>query len=43
MTGTILAALAVLTLSVSVANAQSQSYRAPAHNYYQNSWMARGG
>jgi hypothetical protein len=43
MTRIILAALATLTLSVGVANAQSQSYRAPAHNYYQNSWTARGG
>jgi len=39
MTNLVFAAVAVLTLSIGVANAQSLSYNAPAHNYYQNNWM----
>jgi hypothetical protein len=35
----VLAAVAAFTLSIGVAAAQSLSYNAPAHNYYQNNWM----
>jgi hypothetical protein len=38
----ILAAITALSLSVGAANAQSFSYNAPAHNYYQNNWMSGG-
>jgi hypothetical protein len=30
-----------LGAGISHANADSQSYRTPAHNYYQNNWMSR--
>ena len=37
----ILAALAALSLGVAAANAEKPTmYRAPAHNFYQNNWMA---
>jgi hypothetical protein len=36
----ILAAIVALSLDITGANAQSQSYQTPAHNYYQNNWMA---
>jgi hypothetical protein len=39
MTNLVFAAVAALTLSISVAKAQSLSYNTPAHNYYQNNWM----
>jgi hypothetical protein len=39
----ILVALIALSLGVVTANAQSQQYRAPAHNFYQNNWMGGGG
>jgi hypothetical protein len=39
MTRLIFAAVAALTLGIGVAKAQSLSYNAPAHNYYQNNWM----
>jgi hypothetical protein len=35
----ILAAIAALSLNLGVAGAQSLSYNAPTHNYYQNNWM----
>jgi hypothetical protein len=35
----ILVVLASLTVTVGVANSQTQ-YRAPAHNFYQNNWMS---
>ena len=38
----ILAAVAILSLAIGAANAQTQVYHAPAHNYYQNKWMAGG-
>ncbi|HEX4367611.1 MAG TPA: hypothetical protein VH023_12315 [Rhodopila sp.] len=34
------AAFAVVSLGVAVANGQTPAYHAPAHNYYQNNWMA---
>ena len=34
------AALAALILSAGAATAQGVLYRAPAHNFYQNNWMA---
>ena len=37
-----LAAIATLSLGIGAANAQIQAYHAPAHNYYQNKWMASG-
>ncbi len=37
----VLAAVATLVLSVGVANARSQPYSAPAHNYYQNNWSSQ--
>jgi hypothetical protein len=38
-----LAALAVLTLSVSIANSgAAEPYHAPAHNFYQNNWISGG-
>ncbi len=43
MKAKILIALAALILSVGAANAEPHSYRAPAHNFYQNNWMAGGG
>ncbi len=37
----ILAAVAALTVAIGTVNAQSSSsYRTPAHNFYQNNWMA---
>ena len=39
----ILAAFAVLALSAATARAGSGEYHTPAHNYYQNNWMAGGG
>jgi hypothetical protein len=39
----ILAAVAALSLGVGSSNAEPQPYHAPAHNYYQNKWMAAGG
>jgi hypothetical protein len=29
-----------LTTAMNTANAGPQSYRTPAHNYYQNNWMS---
>jgi hypothetical protein len=34
------AAFAVVSLGVAAANGQPAAYHAPAHNYYQNNWMA---
>ena len=42
MKNMILAALAALSLGVGAANVQAASYHAPAHNFYQNNWMAGG-
>ncbi len=37
----ILAAIAAIGLGVAVANAErATAYHAPAHNFYQNNWMA---
>jgi hypothetical protein len=36
----LLAAIAILSLGIGAANVQAQVYHAPAHNYYQNKWMA---
>jgi hypothetical protein len=36
----ILAAIAALILGISGASAETHQYRAPAHNYRQNNWMA---
>jgi Spy/CpxP family protein refolding chaperone len=39
----ILAAFAALSLGVAAASAeQPTAYHAPAHNFYQNNWMANG-
>jgi hypothetical protein len=35
-----LVALMVLTMAA-VVSAEAATYRAPAHNYYQNNWMSR--
>jgi hypothetical protein len=40
---TLILAAAVLSLTIGVAGAQSLSYNAPAHNYYQNNWMTGRG
>jgi hypothetical protein len=40
MKAIILAAVVALGLDVGGANAQSQPYQTPAHNYYQNNWMS---
>jgi hypothetical protein len=39
----ILAVLVTVSLGagLSYARGQSDGYRAPAHNYYQNNWMSR--
>lgn len=44
MKRSILAAIVTATLSLGIAhaNAEASSYRAPAHNYYQNNWMGSG-
>lgn len=39
----ILAAVTALSLGIGSSNAEPQPYHAPAHNYYQNKWMAAGG
>jgi hypothetical protein len=38
----ILAAAIAMTLGMESVNAETQPYHAPAHNYYQNNWMAGG-
>jgi hypothetical protein len=40
---TILATIAAVVLGVGFANADTQIYRAPAHNYNQNNWMGGQG
>jgi hypothetical protein len=37
----ILAAFTAIVLGAGVASAESNTYRTPAHNYYQNNWMGR--
>jgi hypothetical protein len=37
------AAFTVLSLGVAAAHGQTAAYHTPAHNYYQNNWMAGGG
>jgi hypothetical protein len=39
----IFAALTILVLGAAAAQAGSADYHTPAHNYYQNNWMAGGG
>jgi hypothetical protein len=39
----ILAAFVAMCLGVGAVNAHAGTYRAPAHNFYQNNWMAGGG
>ncbi len=36
----VIAVVTILSLSIGIANAQSLSYNAPAHNYYKNNWMS---
>ncbi len=34
---------AVSLISTGIAQSQRSTYQAPAHNYYQNNWLAGGG
>jgi hypothetical protein len=43
MKSRILAAFVALTVGAGALNAQAAAYHAPAHNFYQNNWMAGGG
>lgn len=40
MKSMILAAFAVLSLSIGAANAEAARYHAPSQNFHQNNWMS---